>query len=106
MGGNRAGGRRNRAGGGGYRAPAERIVDVTETATPKRRRTGTQPDAPEVSPESAPDKTPHPAPRTKDAPRTSRNLRVARQARRKPTARMDDNPLREGLRLERVPDPC
>src|SRR3954469_6017243 len=79
---------------------------MTETATPKRRRTGTRPDSPEVAPESAPDKTPHPAPRTKDAPRTMRDLRIARQAKRKPTARVDDNPLREGLRLERVPDPC
>jgi glucose-6-phosphate 1-dehydrogenase len=87
---------------------------VTETATPKRRRVapGTpgapatkpgEPD-PQVAPETAPDKTPHPAPRTKDAPRTMRELRLARSTRRKP-AKPEDNPLREGLRLERVPDP-
>jgi glucose-6-phosphate 1-dehydrogenase len=79
---------------------------MTETATPKRRRTGTAPDAPEVAPESAPDLTPHPSPRPKDAPRTMRDLRVARQGKRKTASRTDDNPLREGLRLERVPDPC
>ncbi|HEV8545770.1 MAG TPA: glucose-6-phosphate dehydrogenase [Candidatus Limnocylindrales bacterium] len=87
---------------------------MTETATPKRRRVapGTpgapatkpgEPD-PQVAPETAPDKTPHPAPRTKDAPRTMRELRLARSTRRKP-AKPEDNPLREGLRLERVPDP-
>src|SRR4051794_20302152 len=79
---------------------------MTETATPKRRRTGPSPEAPEVAPETAPDRTPHPAPRGKDAPRTMRDLREARQSKRKPAPKTDDNPLREGLRLERVPDPC
>src|SRR3954467_1959685 len=79
---------------------------MTETATPKRRRTGPSPEAPEVAPETAPDRTPHPAPRAKDAPRTMRDLREARQSKRKAAPRTDDNPLREGLRLERVPDPC
>jgi glucose-6-phosphate 1-dehydrogenase len=79
---------------------------MTETATPKRRRAAPHRDAPEVSPESAPDRTPHPAPRAKDAPTTMRDLRIAHQNRRKPPPRTDDNPLREGLRLERVPDPC
>jgi len=78
---------------------------VTETAVPKRRRTSAHPDAPAVAPETAPDKTPHPAPRPKDAPRTMKDLRLARHARRKPSPKADDNPLREGLRLERVPDP-
>ncbi|HEV7809077.1 MAG TPA: glucose-6-phosphate dehydrogenase, partial [Candidatus Limnocylindrales bacterium] len=79
---------------------------MTETATPKRRPTSPERDGHEASPESAPDRTPHAAPRTKDAPRTMRDLRVARQSRRKTSARVDENPLREGLRLERVPDPC
>ena len=78
---------------------------MTETAVPKRRKTSGDPAAPAIAPETAPDKTPHPAPRTKDAPRTAKDLRVARQAKRKPAPRIDDNPLREGLRLERVPDP-
>jgi glucose-6-phosphate 1-dehydrogenase len=78
---------------------------MTDTAVPKRRKTSAKPDAPEVAPESAPDKTPHPAPRAKDAPRTMKDLRLARQGKRKAAAKTDDNPLREGLRLERVPDP-
>ena len=79
---------------------------MTETATPKRRRTSTHPDSPSIAPETAPDKTPHPAPRPKDAPRTAKDLRLAHLAKRKPSPRTDVNPLREGLRLERVPDPC
>ena len=47
-----------------------------------------------------------PAPRAKDAPRTMRDLRARApgQAAR-PARRRDGNPLREGLRLERVPGP-
>ncbi|HUQ77728.1 MAG TPA: glucose-6-phosphate dehydrogenase [Patescibacteria group bacterium] len=78
---------------------------MTETAVPKRRKTSAAPDAPEVALETAPDKTPHPAPRAKDAPRTMKDLRIARQGKRKSAPKQDDNPLREGLRLERVPDP-
>ena len=78
---------------------------MTETATPKRRKTSGHPDAPEVAPETAPDKAPHAAPRPKDAPRTMKDLRIARQGKRKPAPKQEDNPLREGLRLERVPDP-
>jgi glucose-6-phosphate 1-dehydrogenase len=87
---------------------------VTETATPKRRRVSpdtpgappTKPGEAEplVAPETAPDKQPHPAPRPKDAPRTMRELRLSRSTRRK-AHKQEDNPLREGLRLERVPDP-
>ncbi|HEX2755012.1 MAG TPA: glucose-6-phosphate dehydrogenase [Candidatus Limnocylindrales bacterium] len=78
---------------------------MTDTAVPKRRKTSSKPDAPEVGPETAPDKQPHASPRAKDAPRTMKDLRIARQSRRKAAPRADDNPLREGLRLERVPDP-
>ncbi len=51
--------------------------------------------------------SPTPAPRpAKDAPRTIREIRLARgERRRRPEPRLD-NPLREGLRLERIPDPC
>src|SRR5437899_5401002 len=42
---------------------------------------------------------------TRDAPQTMRELRIAREHRRRPPPRQDHNPLREGLRLERVPDP-
>jgi glucose-6-phosphate 1-dehydrogenase len=89
---------------------------VTETATPRRRRVprntpgapATEPGEPEplVAPETAPDKTPHPAPRPKDAPRTMRDLRLARGTPRRRRDKAKVNPLREGLRLERVPDPC
>jgi glucose-6-phosphate 1-dehydrogenase len=46
-----------------------------------------------------------PAPRPKDAPRTMRELREARHSRRTPRAKAMENVLRQGLRLERVPDP-
>ncbi|HYH92302.1 MAG TPA: glucose-6-phosphate dehydrogenase [Candidatus Saccharimonadales bacterium] len=46
-----------------------------------------------------------PAPRPKDAPRTMRELREQRQAKRPSRAKAQENVLREGLRLERVPDP-
>jgi len=52
-----------------------------------------------------PDKPVHPAPRPKDAPKTMRELRLARAGRRKALPRQLENVLREGLRLERVPDP-
>src|SRR6478672_6116214 len=55
--------------------------------------------------ETATDKTPHPAPRPKDAPRTMRDLRLARTTLRRRHGKVRANPLREGLRLERVPDP-
>ncbi len=61
---------------------------------------GTSPSAGAAAP--AP---PASVPRQKDAPRTMRELRLARQTKRKPAGRAEDNPLREGLRLERVPDP-
>jgi len=41
-----------------------------------------------------------------ESPRTMRELRVARSTRRRRTPRPPANPLREGLRLERVPDPA
>ncbi len=44
--------------------------------------------------------------RHKDAPPTIRELRVARGGRRRATAKPVENPLREGLRLERMPDPA
>jgi glucose-6-phosphate 1-dehydrogenase len=47
-----------------------------------------------------------PAPRPKDAPRTMRELREARQGKRASRTKTAENVLREGLRLERVPDPC
>ena len=46
-----------------------------------------------------------PAPRPKDAPRTMKDLRESRVGKRPSRAKPAENVLREGLRLERVPDP-
>jgi glucose-6-phosphate 1-dehydrogenase len=46
-----------------------------------------------------------PAARPKDTPGTMRELREARQGKRASRAKPAENVLREGLRLERVPDP-
>jgi hypothetical protein len=64
--------------------------------------------APAKSPaDPAPVKSPSPAKAPTPAPRTMRDLRLATEQRRKTAAgRTDTNPLREGLRLERVPDPA
>ncbi len=48
-----------------------------------------------------------PAPAKKDAPRTMRDIRLATETRKRaPATKTLENPLREGLRLERVPDPA
>jgi glucose-6-phosphate 1-dehydrogenase len=41
-----------------------------------------------------------------ETPRTIRDVRLARDGKRRRRARRQDNPLREGLRLERMPDPA
>ncbi len=46
-----------------------------------------------------------PAPRTKETPATMKELRASREGRRPSRAKPAQNVLREGLRLERVPDP-
>jgi glucose-6-phosphate 1-dehydrogenase len=66
--------------------------------------------APKVDPapvEAPPDQPipARPAPRARDAPRTMKEARLARHGRRASKARPLENVLREGLRLERVPDP-
>jgi len=81
--------------------------------TPKAKTTTRPPDetSPSVSPEAP--TTPSPegprrdGPSRKDAPRTMRELRLATETKRRAAAtRPLDNPLREGLRLERIPDPA
>ena len=67
---------------------------MADTVTRRRRTT------------ELPDKPVHPAPRPKEAPKTMREVRLAHAARRKAVPRQLENVLREGLRLERVPDPC
>ncbi len=62
----------------------------------------------EPAPVDAPPDQPipaQPAPRPKDAPKTMRELREARQGKRASRAKPAENVLRQGLHLERVPDP-
>jgi glucose-6-phosphate 1-dehydrogenase len=71
---------------------------------------------PKTVPETTPETTPEipsdqpipaqPAPRPKGAPRTMREVRLARLGKRGSRAKPATNVLREGLRLERVPDPA
>jgi glucose-6-phosphate 1-dehydrogenase len=56
-----------------------------------------------AKPATAPTAAPRPA---EDGPQTARALRLARAGRRRPATKAVANPLREGLRLERVPDPA
>ena len=49
---------------------------------------------------------PRPGRAADDVPRTARELRLARSGKRRPAPKAAANPLREGLRLERVPDPA
>jgi glucose-6-phosphate 1-dehydrogenase len=69
-------------------------------------RTDTAPDetAPPIG-EPLPEQPALPSPRPKDAPRTMKDLRLSRQGKRPSRAKPATNVLREGLRLERVPDP-
>ena len=70
-------------------------------ATPKVKVKDPAPvDAPPDQPIPA-----RPAPRPKDAPLTIKDLRLAREGKRASRAKPVTNVLREGLRLERVPDP-
>jgi len=62
----------------------------------------------DAAPVEAPSDQPipaRPAPRPKDAPRTMKDVRLARLGKRNARAKPVENVLREGLRLERVPDP-
>jgi glucose-6-phosphate 1-dehydrogenase len=47
-----------------------------------------------------------PAPRPKDVPLTMKELRLSRQGKRASRSKPPENVLREGLRLERVPEPA
>jgi glucose-6-phosphate 1-dehydrogenase len=78
------------------------------TAPPRPSRTRSAPRTKPVrTTTSTPDGAPTAPPgKPKDAPRTIRELRIAREAKRKTAPKPLVNPLREGLRLERVPDPA
>jgi glucose-6-phosphate 1-dehydrogenase len=76
------------------------------TRQPKRTRTTKVKDpAPLEAPPDQPIPA-QPAPRPKDAPRTMKELRLARAGKRSSRAKPMENVLREGLRLARIPDPC
>src|SRR4051794_33950374 len=63
--------------------------------------------APETPTTPSPEGPRRDGPTRKDAPRTMRDLRLATESKRRAAAnRPLENPLREGLRLGRVPDPA
>jgi glucose-6-phosphate 1-dehydrogenase len=66
-------------------------------------RTRTKDPAPVKAPPDQPIPA-QPAPRSKDAPRTMRDLREAQHGKRASRAKPAENVLRQGLRLEKVPD--
>ena len=69
----------------------------------------TKPDAPTTTAPAGTPASPASAPaagRARDVPKTMRDARLARETKRRAAAAKPlENPLREGLRLERVPDP-
>ncbi len=80
--------------------------------TPVKKPAGKPGESPAPAEDPGPDDLPadqpipaRPAPRPKDAPRTMKDLREARQGKRASRAKPTENVLRKGLRLERVPDP-
>ncbi len=87
---------------------------MAKTLTPEKATPveAPSPTAPEMSPaippevlEPLPEQPARPAPRGKDVPRTMKDLRLSRAGKRASRAKPATNVLREGLRLERVPDP-
>jgi glucose-6-phosphate 1-dehydrogenase len=82
---------------GGVAAPARESAPASDPAPLK-----------DPAPVEAPLDQPipaRPAPRPKDAPLTMKDLRLARRGKRTTRSKPLANALREGLRLERVPDP-
>ena len=87
------------------------LAAPTTFPTPATPAAVTEAPAPKAVPPSPPlpaaPPKPAAAPSKKDAPRTALDMRLAAESRRKaPNAKPTGNPLREGLRLERVPDPA
>jgi len=81
------------------RAPSPDIAPGTSPAAPP----ATSPEAPGTAPVTAPATAPTKP--NRDAPRTIREMRLARLSKKRPPSKALENPLREGLRLERMPDP-
>jgi glucose-6-phosphate 1-dehydrogenase len=88
-----------------------RLAAMTTTKEPQAPSPGTSPTAPGGPSPTPPGEIPGAAPVTapakpaRDAPRTIRELRLARLSKKRPPQKPLENPLREGLRLERMPDP-
>ena len=80
------------------------MTTTKEPPSPGASPAGPEGPAPDESPAAAP--TSPGAKPGRDAPRTIREIRLARQGKRKASTKALDNPLREGLRLERMPDPA
>jgi glucose-6-phosphate 1-dehydrogenase len=81
---------------------AQAISPAAEGATP-----ATPSGAATASPAAPAPVAPLPPTPKRDAPRTMRDLRLATETRRRSSgSKALENPLREGLRLERVPDPA
>ena len=84
------------------------VVAADEPALP----TADAPDPPTAEGAAAPEvpdaakAPPRPGRAGDESPRTARDLRLARLGKRRASGKPLDNPLREGLRLERVPDPA
>ncbi len=85
-------------------ASTKRAAKATTNAAPGTKRAA--PGTKRAAPESGSDNVAQPAPRPRDVPRTMRDLRLFRESHRRSAPRTLDNPLRQGLRLERVPDPA
>jgi len=77
---------------------------VATTRQPPRTKVRVKDPAPVDAPLDQPIPA-RPSPRPKDAPLTMRDMRLAHAGRRPTKPRQQENVLREGLRLARIPDP-
>jgi glucose-6-phosphate 1-dehydrogenase len=77
---------------------------MATTRQPPRTKVRVKDPAPVEAPPDQPIPA-RPSPRPKDTPLTMRELRLAHAGKRHPKPRQQENVLREGLRLSRIPDP-
>jgi len=78
---------------------------VATPATPATQAPDAEPTTPAAPAAPATPDAPAAPAKSKDVPLTMKDLRLARQGKRASRAKAAENVLREGLRLERVPDP-
>jgi glucose-6-phosphate 1-dehydrogenase len=88
-------------------APDATDTDTADTETDEAETGTTEaPAAIPGAPSTAPGGTPaSPGKTPREMLRTIREMRLARIGKKKPAPKAQDNPLREGLRLEKMPDP-